>query len=310
MPMSVVVLIPCYNEEATVTQVIQDFKKTLPEATIFVYDNNSTDNTSKVAIAAGAVVRSEPMQGKGNVVRRMFADIEADIYIMLDGDGTYDASVAPEMIDMLYKEKLDMVVGTRLESEGDQLFRSGHRLGNSAITNMVGLLFGKRFTDILSGYRVLSKRFVKSFPGLTSGFEIETELTVHALQLKIPIGEVTTRYMARPSGSESKLNTYSDGLKIFKMIMYFFKEIRPFLFFSIVTLLLAVTSLIIMYPVFATYLETGLVPRFPTAILATSIMLMSFLSFVCGLILDSLSGARWEAKRMKYLSIPVYFRAG
>ncbi len=301
---AIAVLLPCYNEEATIADVVRDFRRSLPSATILVYDNNSSDRTVQLAREAGAQVRNEPLQGKGNVVRRMFADVEADIYVVADGDGTYDASVALAMVEKLVAENLDMVVATRLESRGDELFRPFHRFGNVTITRLVGLLFGRRFTDILSGYRVFTKRFVKSFPGLTSGFEIETELTIHALLLKMPVAEVPSRYGAR-SGCDSKLSTFKDGFRILRMIFYFFKEIRPMAFFSIVGALLALLSVILAYPVFVTFLATGLVPRFPTAILSTGIMLLAFMSFVCGLILSSLAGARWEAKRALYLAIPI-----
>ena len=304
---SIAVLVPCHNEEASVADVVRGFRRSLPGATVYVYDNNSSDRTAERAREAGAVVRREPLQGKGNVVRRMFADVEADVYVMVDGDGTYDAGAAPEMVARLLDAQLDMVVGTRLESRGGELFRPLHRLGNQAITTLVGKLFGKRFTDILSGYRVFTRRFVKSFPGLTAGFEIETELTIHALLLKMPVAEVASPYGAR-SGSESKLSTFRDGFRILRMIVYFFKEIRPLAFFSIIGALLALASIALSYPVFVTYLETGLVPRFPTAILSTGIMLLAFLSFVCGLILNSLAAARWEAKRALYLSIPLEAR--
>lgn len=301
---TIAVLLPCHNEEASIAEVVRDFRRSLPAATIFVYDNNSSDRTAERARDAGASVRHESLQGKGNVVRRMFADVEADVYVMVDGDGTYDASAAPMMIEKLSSEDLDVVVATRLESRGDELFRPLHRFGNVAITRLVGKLFGTGFTDILSGYRVFTKRFVKSFPGLTSGFEIETELTIHALVLRMPVAEIPSRYGAR-SGSESKLSTFRDGFRILRMIVYFFKEIRPLAFFSIIGLFLALASVALAYPVFVTYLQTGLVPRFPTAILSTGIMLLAFLSFMCGLILSSLAGARWEAKRARYLAYPI-----
>ena len=305
MPPTIAVLLPCHNEKAAIAEVVRDFKEQLPAATVYVYDNNSTDATIERAREAGAVVRAEALQGKGNVVRRMFADVEADVYVMADGDGTYDAAAAPVMVDRLIRDNLDMVVGTRTESHGEEVFRPGHRFGNRIITGLVGLLFGNRFSDILSGYRVVTRRFAKSFPGLTSGFEIETELTIHALQLKAPGAEVPAVYRARPSGSESKLSTFRDGAKILRIIVYFFKEIRPFLFFSLATVALAATSLALAYPIFVTYFETGLVPRFPTAILSTGIMLLACLSFACGLILQSLAAARWEAKRMAYLACPL-----
>ena len=301
---TIAVLLPCLNEEAMIADVVRNFRRSLPSATVFVYDNNSSDRTAQVARAAGAQVRTELLQGKGNVVRRMFADVEADVYVVADGDGTYDASVAPAMVEKLVAEKLDMVVATRLESRGDQLFRPFHRFGNLTITRLVGLLFGRRFTDILSGYRVFTKRFVKSFPGLATGFEIETEFTIHALLLKMPVAEIPSRYGAR-SGSESKLNTLKDGFRILRMIVYFFKEIRPLAFFSTIGGFLTLLSIVLAYPVFITFLATGFVPRFPTAILSTGIMLLASMSFVCGLILNSLAGARWEAKRALYLANPV-----
>ena len=301
---SVAVLLPCYNEEVAIAEVISGFREALPEATIYVFDNNSRDSTVERAREAGAVVRSEARQGKGNVVRRMFADVDADVYLMADGDLTYDASKAAEMVDLLVRDNLDMVVGTRLDSAGQALFRSGHRFGNRLLTGVVGFLFGSTFTDMLSGYRVFSRRFVKSFPAISGGFETETELTIHALQLKMPVAEFRAPYFARPEGSASKLSTYRDGLRILRMIVYLLKEFRPTLFFSAIAAALALASLAIAYPLLLTYLETGLVPRFPTAILSTGLMLLAFLSFTCGLILDSVSNHRLEAKRLHYLGLP------
>ena len=300
----VAVLLPCYNEEVAIVDVVRGFRQALPEATIYVYDNNSRDRTVERAREAGAVVRSETRQGKGNVVRRMFADIDADVYLMADGDLTYDATKAAELIDLLVRDNLDMVVGTRLDSTGQALFRSGHRLGNHLLTGVVGFLFGSTFTDMLSGYRAFSRRFVKSFPALSAGFETETELTIHALQLKMPVAEFRARYFARPEGSTSKLSTYRDGLRILRMIVYLLKEFRPTFFFSAIAAALALIALAIAYPVFVTYFETGLVPRFPTAILSTGLMLLAFLSVTCGLILDSVSNHRLETKRLHYLAIP------
>ena len=297
------VLVPCYNEEAAVGAVVKDFLAALPHATVYVYDNNSRDRTVEVARAAGAVVRREPLQGKGNVVRRMFADIEADVYVLVDGDATYHAPSAPAMVDRLVRERLDMVVGCRVDSE-QAAYRAGHRLGNAVFTGSVARLFGNRFTDILSGYRVFSRRFVKSFPALAKGFEIETELTVHALELRMPIAEMSTPYGARPEGSQSKLSTYRDGLKILRMMAVLFKDERPLQCFSIVFGVLALTSLLLSVPIVRTYMETGLVPRFPTAILATGIMLLAFLSLTCGFILDTVTHGRREMKRLAYLSIP------
>jgi glycosyltransferase involved in cell wall biosynthesis len=299
----VAVLVPCYNEEAAVAAVVRDFRAALPDAAIYVYDNNSRDRTVEVARAAGAIVRTEPLQGKGNVVRRMFADIEADVYVLVDGDATYHAASAPIMVDKLLAERLDMVVGCRKDSE-EAAYRAGHRFGNALFTGSVARLFGNRFTDILSGYRVFSRRFVKSFPALATGFEIETELTVHALELRMPIAEMDTPYGARPAGSQSKLSTYRDGFRIMRMMMALFKDERPLQCFSIVFGVLAALSLALALPVIRTYMETGLVPRFPTAILATGIMLLGFLSLTCGFILDTVTHGRREMKRLSYLSIP------
>jgi len=303
MSRRIAVILPCRNEETAIAGTIASFKKVLPEATIHVYDNASTDRTAEVARASGALVGREPMPGKGNVVRRMFADVEADIYVIADGDDTYDAAVAPAMIERLLRDDLDMVVGRR-QGESEALYRAGHRFGNRMLTGAVGLLFGDRFSDVLSGYRVMSRRFVKSFPALATGFEIETELSVHALELRMPIAELDCAYRARPAGSASKLKTYRDGFRILWTILILFKEVRPFEFFGLIALVLAALSVGLAVPVVLTFLETGLVPRFPTAILSTGIMLLAFLSLTCGLILHSLSRARIEAKRMRYLAIP------
>jgi glycosyltransferase involved in cell wall biosynthesis len=271
---------------------------------IYVYDNNSTDGTEEEAQAAGAIVRSEVLQGKGNVVRRMFADVEADIYVLVDGDDTYDAASVPMLIEMLIVGHLDMVNAAR-ETQSAAAYRRGHRFGNALLTGMVALIFGNRFHDMLSGYRVLSRRFVKSFPALASGFEIETELTIHALHLRMPVREVQTAYKERPLGSMSKLRSFRDGLRILKTILVLVKEERPLPFFSTIFVLLAVTAIILAIPIVITFIETGLVPRFPTAILATGLMLLAFLSFACGLILETVTRGRLESKRMRYLSIPV-----
>jgi glycosyltransferase involved in cell wall biosynthesis len=302
-PLRLAVLVPCYNEEAAIAAVVRDFRAALPHAVIYVYDNNSRDRTVEIARRAGAVVRSEPLQGKGNVVRRMFADIEADVYVLVDGDATYHAPSAPVMIDRLVSERLDMVVGCRVDSE-EAAYRAGHRLGNALFTGSVARMFGNRFTDILSGYRVFSRRFVKSFPGLSKGFEIETELTVHALELRMPIAEMDTPYGARPAGSQSKLSTFKDGFRILLMMAALFKDERPLQCFSIVFGVLAAVSVGLAIPVVQTYMETGLVPRFPTAILATGIMLLGFLSLTCGFILDTVTHGRRELKRLSYLSVP------
>lgn len=299
----IAVLVPCYNEEQTVAQVVRDFKAALPMATIYVYDNNSKDRTSQRAAEAGAVVRLEGHQGKGNVLRRMFSDIEADIYVLVDGDATYHAPSAPKMIAQLVGGQLDMVVGTRLSQHAGEAFRHGHEFGNRLLTGCVALLFGRNLTDMLSGFRVLSRRFVKSFPALAKGFETETELTVHALELRMPVAEIVTPYGARPTGSESKLHTYRDGFRILMTIVNLFKEERPLAFFSLLFALLATLAVGLAVPIILTYLDTGLVPRFPTAILATGIMLLAFLSLVCGLILDTVTHGRRELKRLHYLTM-------
>lgn len=299
---TVAVLIPCYNEEAAIGSVVRDFRAALPDAQVYVYDNNSSDRTVEVARASGALVRSEPLQGKGNVMRRMFADIEADVYVLVDGDDTYHAPSAPVMIKRLWEDRLDMVNGARV-TDIVAAYRPGHRFGNLLLTGMVAKIFGNRINDMLSGYRVFSRRFVKSFPALASGFETETELTVHALELRMPIAEMRTPYKDRPPGSHSKLNTIRDGIRILRTIVMLVKEERPMPFFSTLFGLLATLSVILGLPVVATYFETGLVPRFPTALLATALMLLAFLSLTCGLILDTVTHGRREAKRMHYLSI-------
>jgi glycosyltransferase involved in cell wall biosynthesis len=299
----VAVLIPCYNEQAAIGQVVRDFREALPQATVYVYDNNSRDETRARAGEAGAVVRAEPLQGKGFVVRRMFADVEADVYVLVDGDDTYHAPSAAGMVERLVAERLDMVVARRVTAI-EAAYRRGHRLGNRVLTGVVARVFGDRFNDILSGYRVFSRRFVKSFPALTKEFEIETELTVHALELDMPIAEVDTPYKDRPPGSASKLRTYRDGLRILAAILILFKEERPLAFFAMGSLVLAVTALALGYPILIEYLETGLVPRFPTAILATGLMILAFLSFTSGLILETVTRGRRELKRLAYLAIP------
>ncbi len=297
------VLIPCYNEEAAVVQVVADFRKALPDATIYVYDNNSRDRTVEVARAAGAIVRTETLQGKGNVVRRMFADIEADIYVLVDGDATYDAASAPMMVKRLVTESLDMVNGARV-TQIEKAYRPGHRFGNWLLTSMVAWTFGNRFTDMLSGYRVMSRRYVKSFPALAAGFETETELTVHALELRMPTAEVATPYKDRPEGSVSKLSTFRDGFRILWTIVVLIKEERPMQFFSLMAALLAFVSTLLIVPIVIEFAETGLVPRLPTAVLSMGLMLIGFLSLSCGLILDTVTRGRREMKRMRYLNIP------
>jgi glycosyltransferase involved in cell wall biosynthesis len=299
----VAVLVPCHNEAGTVAKVVRDFRGALPDATIYVYDNNSRDGTGDIASRAGAVVRREPLQGKGNVVRRMFADVEADVYVLVDGDDTYDASAAPEMVRCLLREQLDMVNGRRVTMD-EAAYRPGHRFGNALLTGMVAGIFSNRVTDMLSGYRVFSRRFVKSFPCLASGFEIETELTVHALELKMPVAELDTRYGHRPEGSTSKLSTLRDGFRILGTILTLTKAERPLMFFTTVFAGLASVSIILSIPIFRTYAATGLVPRLPTAVLATGLMLLAFLNLACGLILETVTRGRQEAKRMQYLSIP------
>lgn len=299
----IAVLLPCYNEEAAIAQTIDGFRRALPAATIYVYDNNSRDRTIEVARAAGAVVRSERMQGKGNVVRRMFADVEADIYVMADGDATYDPEAAPAMVARVAEEGLDMIVGTRVH-EAAEAYRRGHVLGNRMMTGILAKLFGRSFTDIFSGYRVFSRRFVKSFPVLSAGFEIETEISVHALELKMPVGEVETRYFARLEGSESKLNTYRDGWRILKTIAVLYRIERPMLFFGWIATVLAAIAVGLSIPLVYTWFVTGLVPRFPTAILATGLMLLAALNLFTGLILDTVVRGRREMRRLAYLALP------
>jgi glycosyltransferase involved in cell wall biosynthesis len=300
--MIVALIIPCYNEEAAIEAVIDSFKKKLPGIKCYVYDNNSTDLTVAKALKAGAIVRRVSQKGKGNVVRRMFADVDADIYVMVDGDGTYDASVVNECIGKLVNEKLDMVVGRRV-STSEQSYRFGHYYGNKLLTKSVQILFENSFDDMLSGYRVFSKRFVKSFPALSTGFEIETELTVHALALRMPMAEIDTDYGARQAGSSSKLSTYKDGLKIAITILRLFKNERPFIFFFGLSILSIGTGIFISWPIILTYIETGLVPRLPTAVLSSSLILVGMLLLVCGLILETVTIARLELKRLHYISI-------
>jgi glycosyltransferase involved in cell wall biosynthesis len=300
----VAVIIPCLNEEASIAKVVTDFRTALPSASIFVYDNGSTDDTVGAARRAGALVRSEPLKGKGNVVARMFADVEADVYVMVDGDDTYDAASAPLLIQRLLDDSLDMVNGAR-EETSQLAYRRGHRFGNRLLTGLVAWFFGERLNDMLSGYRIMSRRFVKSFPALASGFETETELTVHALQLRLPIAEQTTPYRERPPSSSSKLRTIPDGIRILRLITRLIREERPLEFFSTIAAALAVASILLAVPLLIEYRDTGLVPRFPTAILSTGLMLLSFLSFMSGLILATVTRGRLEAKRLQYLSIPI-----
>ncbi|HJS89077.1 MAG TPA: glycosyltransferase [Steroidobacteraceae bacterium] len=297
----IAVLVPCHNEVAAIARVVHDFRRYLPTATVYVYDNASTDETAQVARDAGACVYSEPLIGKGNVVRRMFADIEADIYVIVDGDGTYDASSAPRSIEYLVTHRLDMVNCARVSSEIGA-YRPGHRVGNRLLTGLVARVFGNRVSDVLSGYRVMSRRFVKSFPALSGGFEIEAELTVHALELRAPIGELNAPYISRPRGSSSKLHTLRDGLRIFRLIVHLIKEERPLQFFTIGFALLAASSVALGVPVVMQFLATGLVGRLPTAVLATGLMILAFLSLFCGLILDTVTRGRRELKRLFYLA--------
>lgn len=299
----VAVLLPCYNESLVIKTVIERFRAALPNARIYVYDNNSTDGSIVVARAAGAEVRTEPRQGKGFVVRRMFADIDADIYIMCDADETYDSSVSPDLVKLLIENGLDMVVGKRVETS-QTAYRPAHKFGNAVLTTLVRSLFGGGLSDMLSGYRVFSRRFVKSFPQMAQGFEIETELTIHALRLEMPIKEVPTQFKDRVHGSESKLQTVSDGIRILGTILTLVKQERPFLLFSVAAMALAAASLLLGYPIIVEYLRSGLVPRLPTAILAMGTMILGFLSLFSGLILDTVTRGRNEVKRLRYLEIP------
>lgn len=299
----VAVLIPCYNEAASIGRVVSDFRRALPLARIYVYDNNSSDATARAARAAGAEVRGEPSRGKGNVVRRMFSDVEADVYVLVDGDATYCADSAPAMIDLLQSGHLDMVVGCRAHDAAGA-YPAGHRIGNAILTRVVANLFGKRFTDMLSGYRVLSRRFVKSCPVTSRGFELETELSVHALELNMPVAEMETRYLARPEGSHSKLSTYRDGARILRLIVALYELERPLVFFSALAAALAGLAIGLAAPVVLTWLHTGEVPRFPTAFLSAAIMILAFLSLTAGLILETVTRGRKEVRRLFYLQIP------
>ncbi|SNT63343.1 Glycosyltransferase involved in cell wall bisynthesis [Tardiphaga sp. OK246] len=302
-PHRVAILVPCFNEEVAVATVVNDFRRALPVATIYVYDNNSTDHTREVASQAGAIVRSEPRQGKGHVVRRMFGDVDADVYVLVDGDATYDATSAPTMIEALLNDRLDMVVGRRIEQQV-AAYRLGHRTGNSLLTGFLSMTFGQNFKDVLSGYRVFSRRFVKSFPVLSDGFEIETELSVHALQLALPVAEIETPYFARPQGSTSKLNTWKDGFRILGTIMKLYRSEKPLRFFGTIGLFFGIVSIGLAIPVTVTYLETGLVPRLPTAVLSTGLMIVGVLSFSSGLVLDTVTRGRREIKLLAYLAQP------
>ena len=299
----IAVLVPCYNEEAAVAAVVANFRNALPAAEIYVYDNNSRDRTAAAARETGAIVRSERRQGKGHVVRRMFADIEADIYVLVDGDATYDAPSAPRMIDKLLDEHLDMVVGLRID-QSQAAYRLGHRTGNRMLTGFLSSTFGQEFKDILSGYRVFSRRFVKSFPVLSDGFEIETELAVYALELSLPVAEVETPYYARPEGSFSKLNTWRDGFRILGTMLKLYRSERPLRFFTVIGILLALAAIILAIPIVVTFIETGLVPRLPTAVLSMGLTIVAMLSVSSGLVLDTVTRGRREMKMLAYLSQP------
>jgi glycosyltransferase involved in cell wall biosynthesis len=298
----IAVILPCYNEEAAIGGTVRAFRAALPQAQVYVYDNNSKDGTARMAREAGAIVRNEVRQGKGNVMRRMFADIEADIYVLADGDDTYDAAVAPALIAKLEDEGLDMVTGRRVHTAADA-YRAGHVLGNKMLTGLTALMFNVKLGDMLSGYRIMSRRFVKSFPFTAEGFGIETEMTVHAVRLLMPMAEVDTAYKERPVGSMSKLNTYRDGFRILFTIVHLVREERPLIFFSAIAALFAAVAAILGGSLFIEFFETGRVPRLPTALLATGLMLIAFLSLMSGLILDTVTRGRWEAKRMAYLSL-------
>lgn len=298
---NIAILVPCYNEAATIEKVVKDCRQYIPTATVYVYDNNSTDETKEIAQKAGAIVRRECKQGKGNVVRRMFADVDADIYVMIDGDATYDVSAIPQMIEKLCSENLDMVVGCRKETE-QECYRSGHRWGNRLLTDIVSFFLGGKLKDMLSGLRVFSKRFVKTFPARSEGFEIETELTIYAISRKLPVAEVDTDYFSRPENSFSKLSTYKDGFRILKTIVWLIKYERPLLFFGLISLFLMIVALLLGIPVVTEYFKTGFVPRFPTAILASSIGVCSLISFLIGIVLDSVVALKKENSRICYLS--------
>jgi glycosyltransferase involved in cell wall biosynthesis len=303
--LTIAVLIPCYNEEITIGRVITDFRAALPSATIYVYDNNSHDNTIEVAQKAGAIVRKEARQGKGNVVRRMFADIEADIYVLVDGDDTYDGAASTALVNRLVEERLDFINAMRV-STAREAYRTGHRFGNWLLTGLVREIFGRQFNDMLSGYKVLSRRFVKSFPAMSIGFETETELAVHALELRMPSAEIATVYKERPPGSVSKLRTYSDGARIMMLIARLVKDERPMHFFGLSGAFLIVAAFALSVPLLITYLETGLVPRVPTAILSVALVIVGVLSIFTGLILDMTTKTRREMKRLIYLSLPTF----
>jgi glycosyltransferase involved in cell wall biosynthesis len=298
----IAVLVPCRNEAVTVGRVVADFRTALPGAMIYVYDNGSADETAAIARAAGAIVRREEAPGKGGVVRRMFAEVDADVYVIVDGDATYDASRAPELVAMLVDNELDMVTAVR-EHDDLAAYRRGHATGNRAFNRLIGVLFAVRPGDVLSGYRALSRRFVKSFPAQSQRFEVETEMTVHALELNVPRGELATRYMPRPAGSDSKLRTWRDGLRILRFMVRLFRDVKPFAFFALIAAGLALAGLVLGGGVFVEFMRTRQVPRLPTAVLATGLMVLASMSFACGLILDSVARGRLESKRLAYLAL-------
>ncbi|KVC46951.1 glycosyl transferase [Burkholderia pseudomultivorans] len=303
----IAVVVPCHNEATAIATVVRDFSASLPDAKIFVFDNNSTDSTADIARTAGATVIAVPLQGKGNVVRRMFADVDADIYVMVDGDATYDAASAPRLVAQLIDNGLDMVVGTRVSDE-QSAYRRGHRFGNILLTQCVSSIFGKSFKDMLSGYRVFSRRYAKSFPAHSAGFEIETELTVHALGMRMPVAESETPYISRPEGSTSKLNTYRDGFRILMTIAKLFKSEKPFAFFFIGFAICTTLAIGFSIPVFQTFLETGLVPRLPTVVFCSALTLFGSILLICGIVLDTVTRGRNETKRLFYLATPSIVR--
>jgi glycosyltransferase involved in cell wall biosynthesis len=297
----IAVLVPCYNEEAAIGKVVADFRAALPEATVYVYDNNSSDRTAEVAEQGGAVVRRERRQGKGRVVRRMFTDVDADIYVLVDGDATYDAQSARSMIETLVRDRLDMVCAIRVDRE-EAAYRPGHRVGNRLLSGFVAHVFGQSLTDMLSGYRAFTRRFVKSFPAQSGGFEIEAELTIHALELELPVGEMRTPYYSRLQGSVSKLSTWHDGYRILRTILRIYRSERPLALFTGIGASLAIVSVGIAIPILVTYLQEGVVPRLPTAVLSTGLMVLAFLAIACGLILDTVTRGRREMKVLAYLA--------
>ncbi len=299
----VAVLVPCYNESAAIAAVVRDFRQALPHAAVYVYDNASSDGTAAIAESAGAVVRDVQPRGKGNVVRRLFADVDADIFVLVDGDSTYDAASAPAMIALLQSQGLDMVIGTR-SAVDPAAYRSGHVWGNRMLTGFLGWLFGQHCEDVLSGYRVFSRRYVKSFPALSAHWGIDPEMIVHALELGMPIGTISTSYRARPEGSASKVNTWPDGARLGWAMVRLFQAERPLFFYGVIAAVFAVASVGLAAPLLETYLETGLVPRLPTAVLATGLMLFAALSGAVGLTLNTVTRGRREAKLLAYLREP------